>query len=165
MRERPPARVAGAAELADAWRDIAVPMLTYLAAAEWGVPSDPRAAADWLLADGRIAFLHRFHDMPVIATLQRLRAANTGRLAILSPRGADIDEVGMLLDQVARLACADLGMRRLEWLVPRRWRRAAEAAEAVGFAEEACLSEAWFVDGRYEDLLLFGLLPEERRAP
>ena len=58
----------------------------------------------------------------------------------------------------------DLGLRRVEWLVPRRWPLAAAAAAALGFAEEACLPDAWFVDGRYEDLVLHGLLAAERMA-
>ena len=159
-----PRAIAGRDELVEAWREVGLPMLTYLAAADWEVPLEPAAAADWLLEGSRVTFLHRFDDVPVIASLHRYRSVNTGRLLVVSPAGAELDAVGTVLDHLARLALHDLGLRRVEWLVPRRWQTAAAAATAIGFAEEACLPEAWFVDGRYEDLVLYGLLAGERMA-
>lgn len=159
-----PRGIARSDELADAWREVGVAMLTYLAAADWPAPLDPGAAADWLLDGSRITFLHRLDDVPVIASLQRYRSTNTGRLLVVSPTGAEFDAIGEVLDHMARLAIQHLGLRRIEWLVPRRWPLAAAAAASIGFAEEACLPEAWFVDGRYEDLVLYGLLAGERMA-
>jgi RimJ/RimL family protein N-acetyltransferase len=55
-------------------------------------------------------------------------------------------------------------MRRCEWRLLDGWPLARAAAAELGFQEEGRLPEACFRAGRYEDVVLTGLLAAEARV-
>ena len=151
------------AELEEAWRTVAVPMTSYLAASGWHAPLEPAAGARWLVAEKRLSFLHRCGDMCVIASLRRSRSSNVGQLVVLSTAGAEFASVGEVLDQVLHVAFSEIGIRRLELTLLETWVGASEAAQERGFQVEGRFPQACFAGGRYRDLLLLGILAGEWR--
>lgn len=149
------------ADLEDAWRAVAVPMMPYLAASGWQAPLEPAAAARWLLGERRLSFLHQCGDACVIASLRRSGSSKVGQMVILSSAGAEFGSVGEVLDHMLHVAFSEIGIRRLELTLLETWVRAAEAAQELGFRVEGRFPEACFVGGRYRDLLLLGIVAGE----
>lgn len=59
----------------------------------------------------------------------------------------------------------DLNLRRIFLRVLADNTAAIRLYQSLGFIEEGRLREAVFVDGRYQDLLMMGLLQSEYRSP
>jgi hypothetical protein len=155
---------AGAAQLLGVLPRLRPPLTTYLAACGWPLPADPAAAAASLLDERRVPFVSDHEERPLVGVLERHPLAPQGTLLVLGSPDAEADRIAALLDRLLRVAFHELGLRRCEWRFLAGWERFREAATRAGFQPEASLGEACFFQGRYDDLVIAGLLAAEWRG-
>lgn len=100
--------------------------------------------------------LHTIHPVHHSAELQ-IRIGD----AAWRGKGCGREALGMLL----AIGFGDLNLRRIFLRVLADNTAAIRLYQSLGFIEEGRLREAVFVDGRYQDLLMMGLLQSEYRSP